>query len=48
MLDGINVKSPLLSDQVIFDIPHMKDLRFNVRRTYLTLSDMTWDLDLAQ
>lgn len=38
-----NCQSPILSDQVISDIPHVECIIFNIKFTYLKIVDVTQD-----
>lgn len=36
-------QNPILCDQVLLNIPHMEGAIFNIKFTYLTILDVTWD-----
>lgn len=36
-------QNPILSDQVLLDIPCMKDVIFDIKFTYLKIVDVMWD-----
>ena len=40
-------QSPMVSDQVLLDIPHMEGAMFSIKCMYLKIFDIIQDLDLA-
>lgn len=44
LLHIIKCQSPLLSDQVLLDIPHVEGVMFNIKFTYLRTIEVIQDL----